>query len=463
MYIFLIIAFNLALLGHTIRYGLVSDDIPAMRRDIKPPKNYFKRLWLVIRGYKIFNAKEAHAVTLAIHIVNAVLIYFAFGRTEVAFYGSLLFSASPAGTQCSVWPSGKSYSLSLMFVLLMFAIPQASGIFYGLGVWASCTSFASFIPYLFMHKWYWLLLALPFIPIMWKRKSEEMDSHAYLYKKELIRFYPRKIIVAVKTFGRYAQKAVFPLRLGWDDTFLYQYGFTKSKTKEAYSINADFGVGIAIITAFLATILYMGWTHPISIGLIWFTANIACWCNLISVCGRTADRYQYIASVGIFQAIAGILYVQPEPIFYGGYFALLSFLCIRNYMWSQNYDDAYWNVQMITSEQPGCASGWLRSGCDRLTQRDYRIAFLYLLQARKACNDFLSNYNLCICTLYMGDIVGSKLYFMDAERLAEDRMGEDHTSLLKTVREVIESCEKTAKEKGYYDVPNGVLQVVNIM
>ena len=115
--ILLIILVNLVFFFKTLRYGFVSDDefrVQETKKDIINPVNIIKSLF----GKVILNSEVEHLLSLLVHTVTCIMIYFAFGMNSISLMASLLFAVNPATYQGGIWISGRGYALSTIAILL---------------------------------------------------------------------------------------------------------------------------------------------------------------------------------------------------------------------------------------------------------------------------------------------------------------------------------------------------------
>ncbi len=218
--------------------GYCIDDEDVFKQD-KTPKNKWQKLYWQIRGIKYSDPQVEHLISIIIHLINCELIYFAFGHIakdlipnsyQVSFLTALFFAVNPAGMQGSVWLSGKGYSISTMFILLMWWICP---LFYLATVPFSFN--ALFAPLLFIRKQWWWILLIPIYRHLAKGEKrvalERLDSATGKGRE----FSFKKAIIAIKTLGYYTCLALFPVRLGIYHTFLYTYTLTEADNRKCES------------------------------------------------------------------------------------------------------------------------------------------------------------------------------------------------------------------------------------
>jgi hypothetical protein len=225
-----------------------------------------------------------------------------FGKNQQSFYAALLFAVNPVTLFGSAWISGRGYSISAMLGLL----------FYGLGVWGIpfyliaigygmsampipvvCLNWMSFLPIIFIAAFF---------------TGQRNDAIAY--RKRLINQANKhicfnKVIIAVKTYAYYFTHCLFPRRLGMYHTFLFTYGLQDDDIKFWTKLDGWFWGGLALIGAVGYAIItdFYGLRLP----LLWFTASISIWTNFYMINQTIADRYAYIACIGLMLLLGKIV------------------------------------------------------------------------------------------------------------------------------------------------------------
>lgn len=339
--------------------------------------------------------KFDHAFTLVMHIINCILVYLAFGKTDISFLAALLFAIHPAAMQgSSVWLSGKGYSAGLMFVLLGWWIKPLFPLFYGIGSFYVAVLVAPLM-FLKTHYWYWLLL-LPFGFILRKKMLVSGIKFKYsMVKKTRDPFHWHNIILVFKTIGYYFMLSIWPTRLGVHHEFMAMYGVTKQETKDCLKFTEPFfWIGVAITT--LTGYMFFWHWNPIALGLMWFIVFIAPWSNwMAAVHQPIGERYGVISLVGINFVLANIIIDYPLVcIFFLTYYATITnqFLpAYRNIL-----DFAVYNVLNF----PRSFQGWLwKSDVERnfmLLERSFDSAMRAWIQRP---HDFLVNNNVATLLL----------------------------------------------------------------
>ena len=271
----------------------------------RTPKNKWQKLWWQAIGKKYSNPQTEHLINVATHLINCELIYFAFGRNNISFLTALLFAVNPAGTQGSVWLSGKGYAISTMFVLLMWWLCP---IFYLITPYLSLN--AIFAPLLFIRTQWWLILLIPIYLYIAKGEKVEIKRRLSTATGKGQEFSPVKIIIALKTLGYYTCLAVFPTRLGIYHSFLWTYSLSKVDNDYWEKIDKFFWIGCLVLG-----LLFYGWFWHYNnavFGLFWFVLFLAQWTNIITLSQSIAERYIYLPLIGMSYCVVNLIMALPD-------------------------------------------------------------------------------------------------------------------------------------------------------
>ena len=287
--------------------GYVIDDIePSHNKN--EPKNRLQRFWWRIIGVKHSNPQLEHLITIVIHLCVCELIYFAFGRNNVSFIAALLFVVNPAGSQCSVWLSGKCYAIATGIVLLMFLSKWLTPLLYFAVFTFSVNSVLSPLIFLRSPFWFWGVLVLYGAwkilrhPTVNKRAGIATGVHKQIKGK--------KIIIFLKSLGYYACLALIPTRLGIYHTYLYTYGLSKSDNEYWEKLDRFFWIGAIILYILITNWI---WNYNLAIfGLFWFVLFISQWCNIVTIQQAIAERYVYLPLVGMMLFLANMIMAIPD-------------------------------------------------------------------------------------------------------------------------------------------------------
>jgi len=380
----------------TVYYGYIIDDIQVCTQDNERKPSKLRNFWLQVKGGCYFQPRVEHTITLMFHVINSCLIYLAFGRTDVAFLGAMLFGLNPVNNQASVWLSGKVYSIATTFVLLgvwlkpLFPVLYFTGYFFSLNV--------VLVPLLFIWLKPWFYAPFTILLILWfrkrvvyepKRRYEQSTDH-------MTEVSLRKLMISLKTYAYYFRIGIFPTRIGMCHTYLHVFGLSKKESERWYKPDRYFWLGIALV-GFILTGLFMRWDI---FGLIWFTLLIAQWCNFMVLNHPICERYIYLANVGLMLMLAKVLLMIP----FGSYFAvaLLVYYATRLWGFLPTYKNNKEYFKSNSENFPEIAVPYNQYGLELIRFGKAETAldvFLEGLQYRP--NDFRINYNIANLLLGM--------------------------------------------------------------
>lgn len=300
-YLFVFLA-NLIYLP-AIWFGVVNDDSAALK--LNP-----------------YNVKRAKIFSIILHIVVAEYIYIAFGASQASLVAAILFSVHPGNIQIPCWMSGKSYGINaLIFLMILTFAPFATPLYFLSNL---STAAILFTPLIFLFTKYWyIVLLFPLLVlksfkgitdnINSKVKSNETFFISMPSAFELYKFEPKKLIIAVKTFGYYALACLLPMKNGFYNSFLTTFGSSKKATAYWYSLNRHFWGGVFAIVL-MAAIWWVNKFNFIGMGIMLFVLSILPFLNFVTVQQFTASRYVYLPLVGFQIALANLVFLLPlEP------------------------------------------------------------------------------------------------------------------------------------------------------
>lgn len=410
-HIYFIIALNLIVYFKTLRYKYVSDDI-ATATQPRVIKNYWHGLWMQFRGFKYFNARQAHLISMALHIINCILIYILFGRNNISFLTAILFSVNPINNQVAVWLSGSNYSVSTILTLLMFILPYLAPLFY---FTTNCFIIAPILaPLVFIKTpYWWLIFMIPFYAFMvYKLKVKKFFKIRFQQQSnlELSSLHIRKLIPFIKSYGYYFRLCIWPYKFGLYHQFLYYFGVNERGNKEAYTLNGNFWVGLILFS--FAIVSFFIIDSPWVFGLVWFTVNIAMWCNYITASQAVSERYIYLPGIGLMFSLSYLLlsipYIAIKSVLIT---TLLVYYLTRLYYYIPAYSHEFWFNEYNLMEFKGHHYVWINRGVRRFYARDLTGALANFITAKEFCPDSLKiNYNIAIIYMLLGNIPQAKLY-----------------------------------------------------
>ena len=421
--ILILILVNFIFYWKTLNYAFISDDNAIFARKEPIPKNTLYRWWIQFRCKRYINPKEVHFMNFVVHLINSILIYLVFGQNNIAFLTSLFFTINPITTQSSVWCSGRSYSMSTLLVLLMFLFPILAPLFYFFTKFFSANAIFSPLAFLTTKYWFWSILPLGLIFYIRKGLKEKATTSV---SKEMRTIAPRKLITFVKSFGYYFNLCLFPLHLGWHHSFIWGIGVTDKYNKQVYEINREFWWGLFIIF-FVSTNLILNWSQPMW-GLLWFVVNIAMWCNLMTWQQQIAERFCYLATIGLMYVLVNFLYSLPyNLLFIGGF---LGFYACKTWLIVPMYRNEFWRIEHTIVDIPNSHYAWLYRGFKRFHANDFVGALHDFQEALiHSPHEFKINYNLCSAYIMLQNMEKAKEFL----KLAEENMYKGEEAKLKPI------------------------------
>lgn len=236
--------------------------------------------------------KLDHAVTITIHSIISILIYFALGKNNISFCAALLYSIHPINHQTSIWANGRRYAINILLVLIMLILPKPLGLL----AWI-CTPFlhltAVFAPLLMGWKYAVAIPVAGAIAWHWQYKDYKMRL-ATQKTQEMLKYSLKRIVPSVKLYGFYLLRSVWPGRVMLVYPHLYFWGLNDKGTKDAHSLNLDFYKGVSAITI---TVIVLYFLHGQE--RLYFTfavLSIVQWCGFVSVTQHSCDRYTSCAT-----------------------------------------------------------------------------------------------------------------------------------------------------------------------
>jgi len=401
---------TVALYAQTLKFGYVSDDLLSEARrntDIANEKalkegkikEYKKmvspeeRIWASSTSG---NVKKDHAWNIFVHTTCSVLIYYAMGQTQAALFAALLFSANPVNNQGAVWISGRHYAWCGLFLMAA----KASG-WLGLPAMIAATIHptAFFAPIGFVGSGQWYLVL--FLPVVWflyfKRLKKEVKTRR---GAEVVTFDRKlswaKIIIAIKIYGWYFFLCLIPWSLTWYHTFMQSGAGAGNEimAERAKKLDWCFWLGISMIGYLIYSALF-NWTLT-SWGVFWYSCAIAPYLNLFRMQQEIAERYVYVANIGVMFALATVAPLVVFAFFLGGYIArLLKYL--------PAYIDDYWLIERSLMEDQHAWFCWFVRAHKRWQQQSYREALNCWVMAKMLSpKEFKILYNIAIVLRHLG-------------------------------------------------------------
>lgn len=449
--ILILIAVNLIVYFRLLRYEYIIDDqlVPKGKG-----RNIFETLIFQLHALKYSNKEVEHLLRILVHTAVSVMIYLAFGRSEISFVAALLFSVNPSNNQGVCWLNGIGYSMSALCVLLMVAAPAWSILPYLYTLAWHVT--AVFAPILFLAKgpWYMVFLLVPYIGIGWAlswkipvlkaQKNATLDVRVKSPNAPMRMITPRKLVFVIKCYGYYFFMSLLPRRLGLYHTFGYSYGLAKRDTTKWESISPLFWSSLALILANVAIMVHY-WGTPLAYGIFWYSLFIGQFCNFIMIQQPIAERYLYLPNVGLMYALAWVM-------FQTGYAYTIAAIFLTAYLSKLIYFmPAYKNMQSyVDYSLQDFPDQFALHNWQGVLHRDKNRLFssmaAWALGLRYRDYDFRLNFNMAHCLGAMGFYKESLKYYEKAgEGLAEEDAKEEHRKILADARAIIEGRLRKAE------------------
>lgn len=415
--ILIIILFSLMVYFRTLKFLTITDDIKwyAKHKDgWGPIKNYGWRIHHLLRdrlyGACTFlnvkwhfnkNVEIDHLFSIFLHTLICVMLYIATG----SFFGAILYCCHPLANQTSMWLNGRRYAVNIILVLASWISWQHHLWYLSIPMWGFTSMFhmtALFAPVLW--GCWWLMLAI--IPY-WifnreKIKNQILSRLASIHSKELLIFWPRRVIVVVKSYGFYFWKIIFPTTTLMYYPELQFWGVTTEGNKDAYSFNKHFYFGVSALLLTLAGIIALS---PSDRPLAIFAAlAVVQWCNIVYAVSTLADRY---ANMGLVFAmpllVRSIDRMPPElaTLVLGGFIGYyLMSLTITMRMYSIIWDQYKYHIW----RSPESLSGRIFLANFHIKKQEFVNAWPIVEEGLKYHpNDFLLLYQAAQCWKGIGN------------------------------------------------------------
>lgn len=299
-------------LARSLKFGLTMDDVNRERpkADLAqlPLREKYVRNCIYSGACPGTKVWVEHLITLILHFAAVYLVGITFNWPT-----ALLWATLATNVQQSVWLNGKRYILATICVLLSLQWLPWSAVYLPIGVYFHYMA----VPALAFAPVSAVLGALAFLVprlrtqyIGWFRTRYQIEG---VSKSELTRLTPRKAIVAVKVYGFYFWKVLLPFKVAFFYRFMDHFGISKWGTAGAYRFDWMFVRGLLAIT-----VTILGLFTPARWGLIWWTVFISMWCHLlVHVTQAVADRYTYLASIGLAAALVSIVPTEIYWVVFG--------------------------------------------------------------------------------------------------------------------------------------------------
>ena len=386
---------NLLFYYKTFSYKYVSDDILSAQRPGE--KERWKHILWTIEGYlKAGNPRTDHVLTTLIHTLVCIGIYLGFGANDVSLLGALLFAVNPINNQVAVWISGRGYALSALGMVWALSLPWWLGL---LPLLVACYSNAGFfMPVVLLGSSHWIALA--FIPIVWGlyfnmfRKNVKQKMNMEMFEEDK-KIEPFKLILATKTFGFYLSHALVPIKTTFYHSFLES--LAGSKKMRARTLCRFFWIGLAAIVAMGFYIMTHRW-DMVCFGILWWCVGIAPFLNFMRLQQEIAERYVYVANVGLSVILASVLVNYPVA---AGF--VLAMYATKMWFGMEAYKDDFWLIEHAVLNSPDSWFAWNARAHQRWVAQSHQEAIIFwVIALRLSPNEFKLLINIASALALMG-------------------------------------------------------------
>jgi len=352
----------------TLRFGYCMDEFAIAKSSLKlpKPKNKWDRFWKAFYGLYYDTPKLAHKISFVMHLINSLLVYYAFGANQISFFAALLFSIHPAGCQGSIWLSGKYYSASTLILLLMYSFKWFVPVFYALQfMFGGFNGILGPAVFLITPFWFWVFLIPSMMWLFRKRFMPAVENKYNMAPKKTRSISPWRIMLYFKSLGYYTALGLFPLRLGVYHEYLYTYGLSEKETKHWHKLDIYAIFGLLVFSLIAWCVIFFR-TSPVTIGLFWYLAMISQWCNCpITMQQAIAERFIYLALVGLMVAVVNAIYLIGDPVIQAALLgAIFMGYLVRMLCHIESYSNIYSQIDYNILNFPQSHAAWTWKGSE---------------------------------------------------------------------------------------------------
>ena len=287
---------------------------------------------------------------LNLYLASGLIVFFysflcRITSPTTAFLTALLFAVHPLGCQTIGWISGVGYLTGTFFMLaglnIIFLIQDGHWMGTPMGVLLSLLTY-TFFQWMAVEAWFGTVGAV--LILLWLRHypfaiiaggfaiyqcfhtfKEALDLRRKIFKEQQMgqstMFYPRKLIVVLKTLYYNLKLTLFPKRMGLYHTFCYHYEMPYVEYEDWYA-----WAGLAVAGALGFGI----WHGPpmVSLSCLWFISFMGLFLNWITANQFVVDRYAWLPAAGMSLLVAAYL-----PLW--AYWMVVGISLMR--LWSHHY------------------------------------------------------------------------------------------------------------------------------
>ncbi|RTK93060.1 hypothetical protein EKI60_06500 [Candidatus Saccharibacteria bacterium] len=417
---------NLAFYFKTLGYKYVSDDLASYNRP-RYTNKLVQAFW-VLEGRSKSSPVNDHALTMIIHALVCVGIYLGFGQNDVSFVAALLFSFNPINNQASVWISGRGYALSALGMVWALSIPFMAPL---LLLGATYYNAGFLAPIAFIGSPYPILLI--FMPLIWMYQWRNFNKNVYQRMStemfaEDKRFHPKKLILAVKTFGFYLSHAIIPFKTTFYHSTLESIaGCRKHK---AYNLCRFFWVGLVSILGMLLYIYTHKW-DMICFGMLWWCVCIAPYCNLVRMSQELAERYAYLPNCGLMFVLASLIYTNPVLVA-----VFVTMYAVKMWFFIDCYQDEYFLMEHSCMNSPDSWFAWHVRAMSRWNNKSYQEALILWVMAKNINpKEFKLLFNISAVLMIAGQKQEAMKFLKEAQDNIPEGQEQEAGKLIKDFKE----------------------------
>lgn len=380
MEILIIVLFNIIVFWRTLKFSIIVDDIRhysaiKTKKWDKPVdlKDFFAQGFAKIQfrlyGGATFGTdpKLDHAVTIFLHTCICVLIYMAFGYSQISFMAAMLYACNPANTQTSIWLNGRRYAINIILVLLMIVYSPWGLILYPFTFMNSQVA-AIFSPILVkgIHPLWLLAIPLFYLPNRKQINRKISSRMEHILCDDQRKFKLTRLVVIVKSFGFYFFNMIAPIRVMMNYPNLYWWGITQKKTDICYSINWEFWKGVIAILLSIAGLVYF--KDYMRIMWLFILLSTLQWSAILSAVQVNSDRYTSLPNMFMMFFIAYFINMLP--------YSMTIFMCLCVYYLCQL------SIVMIMYQSIDEYQRYQMFFCPKITKPRFNRIEFYLKKSR---------------------------------------------------------------------------------
>jgi hypothetical protein len=286
----------------------------------------------------------------------------------------MLYGMNPANNQGTIWPGGRGYALPIASLLTAIAFPYTAILMIPF-----CTSFtAGFLAPLALigsTKWllvFWLIFAWG-INYMKFAKAVSNKAGSETFDEDKV-IHPRKLILAIKTFGFYLTLGIIPFRITFYHNFLQSCAGNIIMRKRAYSLCKYFWIGLVAGLSWIAYAIHSWDIYAWS--FFAYMITIVPFCNLRRANQEIAERFAALPNVFLMLFLANVIASNPYLIV-----AFLVFYATRAYYTLMLYQDEYFITECAVIEDPHAWWAWHCRAIKRWDTGSYQEALILWVMA----------------------------------------------------------------------------------